>query len=213
MVCGHVIGRVGLEGKGAAPGPAVSGRAGRPAGAGVPPVRKMRPGRGPRENRSTGRPLGADAPRAFTGHDSAMREAGCRFVVKRGRWRRAELVPPAQTEITAPRPTRGPRHAAATRGEVVPLEDRASRQEQRHASEALEQAVGIVMALGRLRAEQARAVLPEVSQRTRIPGRRIAELLTAWVASGEPNPGIRIALEEAIRHRPRVARPFVPTAE
>ncbi|MFF4537054.1 ANTAR domain-containing protein [Streptomyces aureus] len=80
-------------------------------------------------------------------------------------------------------------------------------------SETVEQAVGIVMALGRLRADQARPVLGEVSQRARIPLCRIAELLSAWVASGELNLGIRIALEEAIRRQSRVARPVGPVAE
>nr|WP_280923759.1 ANTAR domain-containing protein [Streptomyces aureus] len=80
-------------------------------------------------------------------------------------------------------------------------------------SQTVEQAVGIVMALGRLRADEARPVLGEVSQRAHIPLRRIAELLSAWVASGELNLGIRIALEEAIRRQSRVARPVGPVAE
>ncbi|MGW2787645.1 ANTAR domain-containing protein [Streptomyces populi] len=69
-----------------------------------------------------------------------------------------------------------------------------------------EQAVGIVMALGRLRSDQARTVLAEVSQRTNITLRRVAELVTVWASCGELNLGIRIALEESIRGRPRAPR-------
>ncbi|MFF2364634.1 ANTAR domain-containing protein [Streptomyces sp. NPDC058122] len=110
-------------------------------------------------------------------------------------------------------PMAAPQHFAATRGEVVSLPARASTQEQGHVLEAVEQAVGIVMALGRLRADQARAVLEEVSQRAHITLRRIAELLTDWVSSGELNLGIRIALEESIRHQARLARSAGPVAE
>ncbi|MFD9467431.1 ANTAR domain-containing protein [Streptomyces sp. NPDC060027] len=65
----------------------------------------------------------------------------------------------------------------------------------------IDQAVGVVMALGRLGAEQAWAVLIEVCQRTDLKRRRFAELLTAWAPTGELNLGIRIALEEAIRRQ------------
>lgn len=58
--------------------------------------------------------------------------------------------------------------------------------------------MGIVMALGRLPADQARTVLTEVSRRTNVTLLRLAGLLTAWVSCGELNLGICIALEEAI---------------
>ncbi|MFF2100561.1 ANTAR domain-containing protein [Streptomyces sp. NPDC058202] len=73
-----------------------------------------------------------------------------------------------------------------------------------------EQAVGMVMALGRLSADQARSVLTRVSQRANITLGRAAGLLTAWAFSGELNLGIRIALEEAIRERRRPGRPASP---
>ncbi|WP_443062119.1 ANTAR domain-containing protein [Streptomyces sp. NBC_00386] len=70
----------------------------------------------------------------------------------------------------------------------------------------IDQATGVVMALGRLRADQARTVLTEVSQRTNVTLYRIAELLTAWAHTSELNLGIRIALEEAIRQQHRTRR-------
>ncbi|MEW2163769.1 ANTAR domain-containing protein [Streptomyces sp. NPDC007084] len=63
----------------------------------------------------------------------------------------------------------------------------------------VEQATGVVMALGRLDAGQARRALSEVARRTGIALDRIAELLTVWAPTGELNLGLRIALEEAIR--------------
>ncbi|MFD5723533.1 ANTAR domain-containing protein [Streptomyces sp. NPDC127036] len=80
------------------------------------------------------------------------------------------------------------------------------------ADPVMHQAVGIVMALGRLSACQAWTVLTEVSQRTNIPPLRIAGLLTSWTSCGELNLGIRIALEEAIRTQRRAARPTGPAA-
>ncbi|MET7827067.1 hypothetical protein ABZT23_20585 [Streptomyces sp. NPDC005386] len=73
------------------------------------------------------------------------------------------------------------------------------------ADPVMHQAVGIVMALGRLPACSARAVLTEVSQRTTITPLRIAGFLTSWTSCGELNLGIRIALEEAIRAQRRAA--------
>lgn len=77
----------------------------------------------------------------------------------------------------------------------------------------MHQAVGIVMALGRMPAHQARTVLAEVSQRAHISPLRIAGLLTSWTSGGELNLGIRIALEEAIRTQRRVARSTGPAAD
>ncbi|WP_326841102.1 hypothetical protein OHB33_01175 [Streptomyces sp. NBC_01558] len=71
----------------------------------------------------------------------------------------------------------------------------------------MHQAVGIVMALGRLPAHQARCALTEVSQRADISPLRIAGLLTAWTSCGELNLGIRMALDEAIRSQRRATRP------
>ncbi|MGW1963864.1 ANTAR domain-containing protein [Streptomyces sp. NPDC001935] len=71
----------------------------------------------------------------------------------------------------------------------------------------VERATGVMMALGRLDTDQAGLALSEVSRRTGIDLGRIAELLTAWTSTGELNLGLRIALEEAIRHqRPASSR-------
>ncbi|MFF8532136.1 ANTAR domain-containing protein [Streptomyces sp. SAS_267] len=94
---------------------------------------------------------------------------------------------------------------AATAHEVGELQERPSRPQNLVPNPVRDQAVGIVMALGRLPADQARTVLTEVSQRTNVTLLRIAGLLTAWASCGELNLGIRIALEEAIRAQRRTA--------
>ncbi|MFD5721459.1 ANTAR domain-containing protein [Streptomyces sp. NPDC060011] len=95
----------------------------------------------------------------------------------------------------------------AAQGQIRPLE------RDRGADAVMDQATGIVMALGRMRADQAQTVLTKVSQRTRIEPDRIAGLLTTWASRGELNLGIRLALEEAIRTEHRTARRTASAAE
>lgn len=108
---------------------------------------------------------------------------------------------PSTTAIARPE-----EHTASA---AVDWQERAGRPHEGAAQAVTDQAVGVVMALGRLRADQARTVLAGVSRRTSITLLRIAELVTAWASSGELNLGIRIALEEAIRHQ----RPARPTSQ
>lgn len=62
----------------------------------------------------------------------------------------------------------------------------------------VDQAIGVVIALGRLRPDQGFGVLREVSQRTNTRLRQIAELIVDW-AGGEQLPDeIRAALDEAL---------------
>ncbi|WP_433573612.1 ANTAR domain-containing protein [Streptomyces sp. CA-251247] len=86
--------------------------------------------------------------------------------------------------------------AAALREEVDQL-----RQALASRGAVIDQAMGIVMALGRLPADEAWNVLREVTQRTNSKLHLVAQLLTAWAESGELHLGLRIALEEAVRGR------------
>ncbi|MET7987530.1 MULTISPECIES: ANTAR domain-containing protein [unclassified Streptomyces] len=97
----------------------------------------------------------------------------------------------------------------AADGPAALQEQAAGRQQEATTQEAvIDQATGIVMALGRLNADQARDILTEVARRAGIGPRRLAGLLTDWASTGELNLGVRIALEEAVRghstgpHRP-----------
>ena len=67
----------------------------------------------------------------------------------------------------------------------------------------VDQAIGMVVALGRVAPDQGWAVLKDVSQHTNIKLRRVAELIILWVRQGEMPAEIRVALQEALeRHGP-----------
>ncbi|NUP20167.1 MAG: ANTAR domain-containing protein [Streptomyces sp.] len=62
----------------------------------------------------------------------------------------------------------------------------------------VDQAIGMVVALGRVAPHQGWAVLKDVSQHTNIKLRQVAELILIWGRDGEMPPEIRVELEEAL---------------
>ncbi|MFD8198715.1 ANTAR domain-containing protein [Streptomyces sp. NPDC059701] len=67
----------------------------------------------------------------------------------------------------------------------------------------VDQAIGMVVALGRVAPDEGWAVLKEVSQHTNIKLRHVAELILIWGRTGVMPAEIRIALEDALdRHGP-----------
>ncbi|MFC8782389.1 ANTAR domain-containing protein [Streptomyces nigra] len=67
----------------------------------------------------------------------------------------------------------------------------------------VDQAIGMVVALGRVAPDQGWAVLKDVSQHTNIKLRRVAELILLWGRRGEMPAEIRVALQDALeRHGP-----------
>ncbi|MFE1289804.1 ANTAR domain-containing protein [Streptomyces sp. NPDC058751] len=67
----------------------------------------------------------------------------------------------------------------------------------------VDQAIGMVVALGRVSPDQGWAVLKDVSQHTNIKLRNIAELILVWGRDGDIPPDVRVELEEALdRHGP-----------
>ncbi|MFB6636315.1 ANTAR domain-containing protein [Streptomyces chartreusis] len=67
----------------------------------------------------------------------------------------------------------------------------------------VDQAIGMMVALGRVTPDQGWTVLREVSQHTNIKLRRVAELVVLWGREGEIPSEIRIKLEDALdRHGP-----------
>ncbi|MFF3362627.1 ANTAR domain-containing protein [Streptomyces misionensis] len=86
---------------------------------------------------------------------------------------------------------------AAMRAEIEQLRQAVSS----HA--VVDQAIGMVVALGRVTPEQGWEVLREVSQHTNIKLRSVAELVLIWGRLGEMPPEIAAALENALdRHGP-----------
>ena len=73
----------------------------------------------------------------------------------------------------------------------------------------VDQAIGMVVALGRVTSDQGWLVLKEVSQHTNIKLRSVAEMILLWGRSGELAPEVRAELEDALdRHGP----PQIPGA-
>ncbi|MFJ8632218.1 ANTAR domain-containing protein [Streptomyces sp. NPDC093568] len=87
---------------------------------------------------------------------------------------------------------------------IVELEEEVDQLKQAVVSHAVvDQAIGMIVALGRLSPDQGWTVLKDVSQHTNIKLRRVAELILIWGREGEMPPEIRVELEEALeRHGP-----------
>ncbi|MEU4659820.1 ANTAR domain-containing protein [Streptomyces sp. NPDC023723] len=67
----------------------------------------------------------------------------------------------------------------------------------------VDQAIGMVVVLGRVAPDQGWLVLREVSQHTNIKLRNVAELILVWGRTGAMPREIRAALEDALdRHGP-----------
>lgn len=67
----------------------------------------------------------------------------------------------------------------------------------------VDQAIGMVVALGRVTPDQGWAVLKDVSQHTNIKLRNVAELILIWGRTGDMPAQIRAELEDALdRHGP-----------
>ncbi|WP_105968917.1 ANTAR domain-containing protein [Streptomyces geranii] len=67
----------------------------------------------------------------------------------------------------------------------------------------VDQAIGMMVALGRVTPDQGWEVLKEVSQHTNVKLRAVAEMILIWGRDGDMPSGIRAALEDALdRHGP-----------
>jgi AmiR/NasT family two-component response regulator len=62
----------------------------------------------------------------------------------------------------------------------------------------IDQAIGMMVAWGRLTPDQGWEVLKEVSQHTNIKLRNVAELILVWARRGDLPPEIRAELEDAL---------------
>ncbi|GHH14777.1 ANTAR domain-containing protein [Streptomyces lanatus] len=87
---------------------------------------------------------------------------------------------------------------------ILELEEEIDQLKEAVVSHAVvDQAIGMVVALGRVAPDAGWAVLKDVSQHTNIKLRRVAELIVIWGREGEMPPEISAELEEALeRHGP-----------
>ncbi|MEV7001609.1 ANTAR domain-containing protein [Streptomyces sp. NPDC093982] len=82
---------------------------------------------------------------------------------------------------------------------IIELEEEVEQLKEAMVSHAVvDQAIGMIVALGRVAPEQGWAVLKDVSQHTNIKLRHVAELILIWGRDGEMPPEIRVELEEAL---------------
>lgn len=98
-----------------------------------------------------------------------------------------------------PRPLEGERDAALDRLRV----ENAQLHQALESHAVVDQAIGVLIGLFRLSADGGWEVLREVSQRTNIKVREVADLVIGW-AQGHPLPGlVRGELENVLRRRSR----------
>ncbi|MFF4563986.1 ANTAR domain-containing protein [Streptomyces sp. NPDC001435] len=97
----------------------------------------------------------------------------------------------------------GERYEAET-DRIFELQEEVHQLKEAVASHAVvDQAIGMVVALGRVTPDQGWAVLKDVSQHTNIKLRNVAELILIWGRTGDMPPEIRAELEDALdRHGP-----------
>ncbi|MGW6911630.1 ANTAR domain-containing protein [Streptomyces sp. NPDC054940] len=82
---------------------------------------------------------------------------------------------------------------------ILELEEEVGQLKEAVVSHAVvDQAIGMVVALGRVAPDQGWAVLKDVSQHTNIKLRHVAELILIWGRDGRMPPEIRVELEEAL---------------
>lgn len=92
-----------------------------------------------------------------------------------------------------------PNEPADESDRIFALQEEIGQLKEAMASHAVvDQAIGMVVALGRVAPDQGWEVLRDVSQHTNIKLRNVADLILIWGRSGEIPPEIRAELEDAL---------------
>ncbi|WP_230396611.1 ANTAR domain-containing protein [Streptomyces blattellae] len=96
-----------------------------------------------------------------------------------------------------------PAEPTETHGDQIhQLESKVGQLEQAVESHAsIDQAMGVIVAVGRISPAEAWDVLRETSMDTNIKLRQVAELVVAWGATGDLAADIRDELARRLRHR------------
>ncbi|MEW1567939.1 ANTAR domain-containing protein [Streptomyces sp. NPDC093509] len=82
-------------------------------------------------------------------------------------------------------------------------EENAQLQHAVHAHAVVDQAIGVILAVGHLTPDQGWDVLREISQHTNIKLRHVAELIIEWARTGTLRTEVRTELERQLAaHRP-----------
>jgi hypothetical protein len=104
-----------------------------------------------------------------------------------------------------------PNEPADESDRIFALQEEIGQLKEAMASHAVvDQAIGMVVALGRVAPDQGWEVLKGVSQHTNIKLRNVADLILIWGRSGEMPPEIRAELEDALDRYGPTQIPGVP---
>ena len=96
---------------------------------------------------------------------------------------------------------------------IFRLEEEVEQLKEAVASHAVvDQAIGMVVALGRVTPDEGWEVLKEVSQHTNIKLRNVAELIVVWGRTGDMPADIRAELAEAVERYGPTQIPGAPPA-
>jgi hypothetical protein len=100
--------------------------------------------------------------------------------------------------------TPAPKDPSDEAGRIFELQEEVQQLKEAVTSHAVvDQAIGMMVALGRVTPDQGWVVLKDVSQHTNIKLRNVAELILIWGRNGELPPEVRAELEAALdRHGP-----------
>ncbi|WP_338145907.1 ANTAR domain-containing protein [Streptomyces scabichelini] len=83
--------------------------------------------------------------------------------------------------------------------QIVELQEEIGQLKEAVTSHAVvDQAIGMMVALGRVTPDQGWAVLRDVSQHTNIKLRNVAELILIWGQKGDLPPDVRATLEDTL---------------
>ncbi|MFC8427294.1 ANTAR domain-containing protein [Streptomyces sp. NPDC057253] len=105
-----------------------------------------------------------------------------------------------------------PEEPAAEPDRIFELQEEIDQLKEAVASHAVvDQAIGMVVALGRVTPDEGWAVLKEVSQHTNIKLRNVADLILIWGRSGEIPKEIRVELQEALERYGPTQIPGAPS--
>ncbi|MEU1480713.1 ANTAR domain-containing protein [Streptomyces sp. NPDC001668] len=92
-----------------------------------------------------------------------------------------------------------PNEPADESDRIFALQEEIGQLKEAVASHAVvDQAIGMVVALGRVGPDEGWQVLKDVSQHTNIKLRNVADLILIWGRTGNMPPEIRVELEEAL---------------
>ncbi|MCG7208297.1 ANTAR domain-containing protein [Streptomyces arenae] len=96
---------------------------------------------------------------------------------------------------------------------ILHLQEEVDQLKEAVASHAVvDQAIGMVVALGRVTPDEGWAVLKEVSQHTNIKLRNVADLILVWGRSGDIPPEVRAELADALERYGPTQIPGAPPA-